>query len=977
MLIPFSSRSVIVNVLMQAGIYFQQAACSPQEDLRVAQADEKLALHAYMEAISLSGRSAPDLEIYTHINCLKFIAAFKYQDKDLKELVETVQRKTLLLADIFPMYIKLQANIDFLKNEDQTLLVLRSLLHQLVQMIWANNAKVENEQCKIDYDYIDVLYQAYEACVKNWFEETYNPALENKFRLELMELLLNRNGWKFSDLDPHLITRSSIEHDEHGWMQLTKKPLKIAEYGTEDHFCSLEGFEINHKTGSIKFTFSNHPNGIDCKNNNYLTLYDLTEMLEFNVALAHFSLDQVDPQMKYHPFNAMRFAPKKIYHTQFLNTMLLSDYILKFLTTGQEVQGQYPYGMRKIETAIAGLPEHLKKIIYDFHKAKQYNAGSIHRFWIEAEQATEASLDDDFEVSKVAVSDIKMVVKKHTMERDNHGNLVDTQKDHEGWKIYIFTDAQKREFDNNPSTITGPAIIFVPLQRTAFFIEKKVIYKEESMPQKHVEQLEKLATYERDSNNKIKTTIDNSMLIYDFINDFVAGWAEEPTHFSPEYVFAQEFTKHYDEFSEHILEFARLRELSKITVAIRLLNGYKSGAEQKAINLKNLLNGLPNWEQKDTHHCNYSSYFDLPDPALSLTEEERDFAIFKHKNIKFIKKILPKTIYEERLANLIEIFQPITVGSDEVTRACNEIYNKNADEITRRHGSYAWRINSNRIWNEICDQKAEIARQLTDSKQTQLQALFHTKYPGMPLTQLNRLINNAMRGMVQELADVLARQDFVEAKKQIQEMIETSKKLLEGFKTIGLAKEDGEEHDVEFNLDQECLWVPASVHHHVAENSSCFVYGGVRVMPRINSIERTNQNFNRLIGNAFNSSLGRTTVTSNQINRSSATGPQQVVRTFQATPANVGSAQARVQPNTGNSSVTVNTNNIGIFSSQQPAAATASFRPQSSSTMATTNATRSFQSSSVLIIIQVYQLELRPLAVIQGQQQPVHIVALE
>lgn len=113
----------------------------------------------------------------------------------------------------------------------------------------------------------------------------------------------------------------------------------------------------------------------------------------------------------------------------------ISDYILKFLTTGQEVQGKYPYDMRKIETAIQELPDHLKKIIYDFHKAKQYNMGSIHRFWIEAEQITEASLDEDNEVSKVAIADIKMVVKKHTMERDHHGNLVDTQKDDEGWKI--------------------------------------------------------------------------------------------------------------------------------------------------------------------------------------------------------------------------------------------------------------------------------------------------------------------------------------------------------------------------------------------------------------------------------------------------------------------------------------------------------------------------------------------------------------
>lgn len=81
----------------------------------------------------------------------------------------------------------------------------------------------------------------------------------------------------------------------------------------------------------------------------------------------------------------------------------------------------------------------------------------------------------------------------------------------------------------------------------AFFIEKKEIYKEEPVRvYKHLQQLETLATYERTADNQVKVTLGNSMLIYDLITDFVGVWLEQPTHFSPEYVFAQEFTKHYN-----------------------------------------------------------------------------------------------------------------------------------------------------------------------------------------------------------------------------------------------------------------------------------------------------------------------------------------------------------------------------------------------------------------------------------------------
>lgn len=797
-LMPYANRSMLANIFMQAGNFFRSASCAPQDNLTMKIADEKLALHMYMQAMSLSGKSAPDLELYTHINCLKFIAAFKYQDEDTQELVEAIQRRTLFLADLFPVYSKIQSNVDLIKNQGQTLGLFRNLLNTLVDLI-------EKDKVIIDHDHVNILYQAYEAYVKSWYQETYDPALESKFRLALMKLLLQRNKWTTKHLDWHLQNHAMIPTGKDGWLNLTAKPLRVASLGIANQFGSLEGMEINCKTGEINFRISPERKGFT-NSENTLTLRDLNQMLEFNISGASFSLDLIDPQMPYHPFNAMRFAPESIYNTQFLNTMLLSDYILKFLTTGQEVQAIYPYDMRSIEKTIEQLPPHLKKIITDFQEAKKHSIGSIHRFWIEAEQITEATEENDHDVYKIALSSMKMVVKKHTMKRDHNGNLVDTQKDHEGWDLYVFTDTQKLEFDRTGATIKGPAIIFIESWKRAFFIEHKTIYKNTLLPSiRHMELIKQLSSYPRDANNKVIVSLDNETFIYNMIKE-VTGWAKEPARFSAEYIFAQEFTAHYDEFAQHILEFARLRELSKITVAVKLLHDHKCGAEQKIRNLQKLLTDLPNWEEKDHHPSNHEDHF----------------------------------------------------------------------------------------------------------------------------------------------AEVLAKQDYIEAQANIQEKITSSQRLLTGLQAIGLGK-DEHNHD-SIDLKKECLWVPASVRHHVEGNSCHFIYGGVRVMPRINSIERTNQNFNRMMGNAFNSGKNVTTVNAaalstakNVQNKASqqaaGTRATSTTRGLQTTSANT-SMPVRTQVS-NNSSGNVGRGN---FASQQ--AATTSSRTSSQASNSNNYATRAQFSGS-------------------------------
>ncbi len=152
-LLPSASRNVIANILIQAGIYFQMASGGKVSSRK--KADEKLALYAYMEAINLASRSAPDLEIYTLCNCLKFIAAFNYQDDDLKGLINTIQTRVLLLVDLFPVYIRLQSNVDLVRNNEQTLGVMKNFLHTLIAIIEQN--KSASNPIHVAHEYVNVL----------------------------------------------------------------------------------------------------------------------------------------------------------------------------------------------------------------------------------------------------------------------------------------------------------------------------------------------------------------------------------------------------------------------------------------------------------------------------------------------------------------------------------------------------------------------------------------------------------------------------------------------------------------------------------------------------------------------------------------------------------------------------------------------------------------------------------------------------
>ncbi|EDP46833.1 hypothetical protein RICGR_0142 [Rickettsiella grylli] len=317
--------------------------------------------------------------------------------------------------------------------------------------------------------------------------------------------------------------------------------------------------------------------------NRLLTLFDLDEMFQNQMTSAYFSLDSVDPDMPYHPFNQMRFAPSTLCHSQLLHTMLLTDYLLKFLTVGQEVQCQHPYDLRSLDEVTQKLPLYLKKIIDNFHEDNHQEA--VHRFWIESDAVPYAIDDEEFNTTGrvlFAFDEMKMIVKHQRMVRDADGNLVDKEGDGEGWDCYLLTPEQLQEVEAGTRLISDSAMIVIKKTGEIIFWENQKIEQRCVFPKADRHHFIRLSKRKRDDQEKVLIDDSQSLRLIYRITRKAATQAGISHRFSPEFIFAQEFTAHYNEFAIYFPELGRLRELSKATVLVNIM------ASQRDLNKKNM-----------------------------------------------------------------------------------------------------------------------------------------------------------------------------------------------------------------------------------------------------------------------------------------------------------------------------------------------------------------------------------------------------
>ncbi len=844
-----SSKNILVNIFLQTAVLFQQAS-TLETKASIIMADEQLALKLYLTAVMIGNHATPDAEMYASVHAIKYISAFQFKDEMFDEIIEALKKRTFMLFDMFPFFDAMKPNIAVFKQESQPLYLMRKLLNVMLAAYEHN--KTNKNTIIVDHAITDILYQAYEACLKNWFQEEYYQETEKKFRLELMEELLLDNGWSSFDVEQLLGSPwILVDRDEQGWLRPTRS-LPFTEDEQFTKYRSMNGIEIDHSTGEIKFFMTpwdkKHPPYAQV-----FTLFDLQDMLERSLSGAIFSLDPVDPDKPYHPFNLMRFSPAELYESELLNTMLLTDYVLKFLTTNQEVQGQYPFEQRPVKSMISHLPQYLCDIIEAYQQAP--NNGALHRFWIEAEEI-DVSMGNPTKTenkTRIGLENIKMVVKKHRMERDIHGNLQDVNHDNDGWPIYVLTSAEMNELLQGYRSISGRAMIFIYREEKLIYWDNNEILLEHS-PRAYKETLIRLFKQPKDADGKVIQNTKNMPLMYRITKE-MAEINGQPHHYSPEFIFAHEFTTHYDEFAQYLPEFGRLKELSKISVLVRFLDNIRAHNNESIEAIDAILSKTTPATITDT----YKTWISSAEKINQMVTE-----IFNNTNPEFCVSKLRQEHRSRLIAMRNEIGElSFSSRSSEVNNACESWLN----ELERANG---YRIPRSRLNREVVEpERSKIARKLSEQKESsvrsQLRQIFSSQL-SITSYALDNAINDFLRKSYDSIVDILVKNNLQkqfpnvaaaditsamnsnngaieriavqESHRHLREEKQSFDKLETSFFNINLGK-----NKTPVEQDETCFWVPASIRHEVKkdENSgltrySFFVYGGVNIQPRTNIV---------------------------------------------------------------------------------------------------------------------------------------------
>ncbi|XWV25621.1 hypothetical protein QJ856_gp0132 [Tupanvirus deep ocean] len=261
-------------------------------------------------------------------------------------------------------------------------------------------------------------YYLLEGSWKHWFNNASNDF--KVYRQKSMESLLASKNWDMSDVE-FLMRWPLFPKDNNGWIDSKKNSLNF----TTKSFKRVHGIQLDKTTGVFSFLLEDAKEG-----QGLFTFDDINTVLALGIQSALFTLDQPDTSMQSHPFQEMKYYPKQLAGTDYLATLLHTDYLLKMLSMGIDVSTMAPFEFRDInEGFINKLPEHLREVIKPIHQRDNcISHGTAHRFWIEAgELVYDANENDTIITWKFA--DIKMKVKKHLLKYDEFGKLVDDEND--------------------------------------------------------------------------------------------------------------------------------------------------------------------------------------------------------------------------------------------------------------------------------------------------------------------------------------------------------------------------------------------------------------------------------------------------------------------------------------------------------------------------------------------------------------------
>ncbi|HYF97863.1 MAG TPA: hypothetical protein VD770_02655, partial [Coxiellaceae bacterium] len=899
----------------QTALCFQRAAELETEQAQ-QMADESLALGMYQEVNTLILRSAaPTLKLNFLIKILKYTSHMHYEVPSLQHTIQGYQQRCLSIANLFPCYENVVPNgqlfAERLQRGDLGLHMVRQLLHNLVDRL--TESRIAN-RAYTEHNPVDVLYQAYEACVRGWY---FNPGdilaesaalIQEQFRCELIQALLDEKLW--SVIDVHKNTDAfgiMIGRDDKGWLDIGPN-VAIGATPNRNFYSSVNGVELNMDTGELRFfalPSKDMPDAIYFRRK-MITVFDLLEMMQNNVASALFSLDEAHPDRPLDPFNRMRIAPANIFKSQLQKTMLATDLLLKYFTTGREINGFYPYEGRPLKALIEHLPYTLKKTIQDFHES-QTNSYEEHasRFWIETGEIQSAELADAGN-NRIAIGYLPMLIKNHRMMRDARGNLVDAPEEEEGWDLYVLNPSQFAAWQLDKNSIKDRALVFeephdkirlaeVKPSGNEFFLDTVYVIKNSQFIKaaelkdcRYI--LLNLYNRDRSARGQVLRNNKNAWLSYNVVRQ-VTEQLDMPHHFTPEYCFAVELTAKYDLLAGYFPEFERLRQLSRISILVGYMKGFHVSLKQSLKNHPFLLEkaGDWNWEaavQDDLEGRIKFVMKKIQDEYDSRFQALKDQCREVFKNaFKQFNELRRKRMDDLTRDNKKMMATFLTASSQEVTDWYHECMREQEEFYTYKseHGANYWNLHKHRFSEEIWDQCVKKAKEIRDQRYRdyyeQLTTSF-TEKKGPLDAVFKSAIDSFMRGDVEPLEQALADEDWNDLVGQYHKQLVNSKYLdaaqaIEGneealaravkitirtymfpkfherdqvvakLKMIRQLEEMGlRDEKPQAVLEGPCLWVPSSIN---TERGGRIVCGGVSIHPQIVEVKSTDPYYQNLV----------------------------------------------------------------------------------------------------------------------------------
>ena len=679
-----SASIIIVSGLLQAAFFLKKASALEmnQADIR---ADDVLITKLLLKMTNISKFDGPFLDLYTHLHGVRLLANMSPTPL-IKEALEGLKARTLSLASTFPIVTGVRSALDLVFMGFKNMIFIDNYLQAMFQnpLLYVLDEDTQLTQ---------MIYQAYVSSYRDHVLATGELAKQRSaLRTVLMTRLLHEKGWSYGDIMKNMDTSCNItSRDAEGWIT----PGCLAYPDALETWQSIDGFDVNQKTGEVKFHFTPWTQD-DPLHKRVMSSLEFNEAIQLELSHAAYTLNSPKGVMMMNPFHEEAYEPPSLANTFYLSALRQADLLLKYIVLGFQGQSQPPYNASSFALLIEKMPPGLKKIIDTYHDhAKDQE---IHRFWLEPvvvsiRRDENRSVLDTGEEQWDAVYTLakqSVLIKVQQRIHGHDGVLVDKPESEEGWPIYVYDDVE--EMKHHP--VDRPSIAHLKgSQRVDFYGD--VVSSHEI----HLTQEEWLRLYEQErdeskqvkssSDDRDKTKVDNYHDMYLLIKK-ITQQAGKPHRFSNVREFVGELTEHYDELAAYFPEFERLRQLTLLSgVVLNLVSlreeNRQALAQVKLDGLETTLVMLKNfYEQMQGHLAACNEHPELPSAIQAETEAlKNDYiahtnaASWEREKAKLIKdyitdKFIPLKVSEYKISvaqghreQLIKIFKDVLRVLDE------------------------------------------------------------------------------------------------------------------------------------------------------------------------------------------------------------------------------------------------------------------------------------------------------------------------